>query len=282
MIIKFHIENKILLNMNKNVNYEEIESELFKSHNKIRTDPQSFIPKLKDCLNHFRDKIYHQPGEDPIQTYEGREGIEDAIRFLKNQKPVPPLTYSEAISKACKDHVNDIGPKGLTSHEGSDGKNISDRIEKYCEWDGACAENIDFGFKNADNIIIYLLVDDGVKQRYQRKNLFHTDFKYMGVGVGAHKDYGICTVIGYTKGVRNLGEEPTDVSDFIQDYIKNTMNKNKAKNAFQEDDPDAPDNTVSVKIVKGTKTINGKERKITKKIYTLDTGAQHIVEIEDS
>ena len=60
------------------------------------------------------------------------------------------------------------------------------------------------------------------------------------------------------------------------------MNKTKTKNAFQEDDPDAPDNTVSVKIVKGTKNINGRDRKITKKIYTLDTGAQHIVEIEDN
>jgi hypothetical protein len=59
------------------------------------------------------------------------------------------------------------------------------------------------------------------------------------------------------------------------------MNK-KNKNAFQEDDPDAPDNTVSVKIVKCNKKIGGRVRKITKKIYTLDTGAQHIVEIEDS
>ena len=57
---------------------------------------------------------------------------------------------------------------------------------------------------------------------------------------------------------------------------------NQPKNAFQIEDPDAPDNTTSVKIVKSSKLINGKNRKITKKIYTLDTGALHIVEIEDS
>ena len=60
------------------------------------------------------------------------------------------------------------------------------------------------------------------------------------------------------------------------------MGRKNPKNAFQEDDPDAPDNTVSVKIVKSNKKIQGKVRKITKKIYTLDNGAQHIVEIEDS
>ena len=97
-----------------------------------------------------------------------------------------------------------------------------------------------------------------------------------------HKDYGICTVIGYTKGLRALGEEATDVADFINDYIKNTMGRKRSKNAFQEDDPDAPDNTVSVKIVKATKRIKGKNKKITKKIYTLDNGAQHIVEIEEN
>ena len=44
----------------------------------------------------------------------------------------------------------------------------------------------------------------------------------------------------------------------IKDYIKNTMGRKNIKNAFQEDDPDAPDNTTSVKIVKSSKLINGK------------------------
>ena len=267
---------------NNQINYKNLQELIFFEINKVRSDPQSYIPILEAQKELFKNDILYRENQPPIQTYEGVAAFDEAIKFLEEQSSVPNLKLDEKLTLAATDLVNDIGPKGLTSHEGSDGKNISDRIEKYCEWDGACAENIEKKKKNADNIIINLLVDDGVKQRYQRKNLFHTDLKYIGVGVGAHKDYGICTVIGYTKGVRNLGEEPTDVSDFIQDYIKNTMNKNKAKNAFQEDDPDAPDNTVSVKIVKGTKTINGKERKITKKIYTLDTGAQHIVEIEDS
>ena len=265
----------------KEINYEEIESELFQLHNELRTKPQNFLPKLRDLLPHFKDKIFSIPGEDPIQTFEGITAVEEAIDFLKTQKPVKELTLNEDLTKACKDHLEDIGPKGMTSHEGINGTNIGDRIEKYCEWDGSCAENMDFGFKKAENILLNMIIDDGVKERFQRFNLFNPDFQKIGIAVGPHKIYGICAIIGYCKNVRPIGTEPNDVADFISEYIKNTMNKNKKKNIFQEEDPDAPDNTVSIKIDKKSKEINGKIKKITKKIYTLSTGAQHIVEIEN-
>ena len=79
-----------------------------------------------------------------------------------------------------------------------------------------------------------------------------------------------------------IGEEPPDVINSVQDYIQKTMAKNnQPKNAFQIEDLDAPDNTQSVKIVKLKKNIGGQERNITRKIYLLDNGRQHMVEIED-
>ena len=191
--------------MTRPYDFIDLEKKLFKLHNDLRQNPQNYIQKLKECLKYFRNKIFHPPGEDPIQTYEGQEAIYDAIQFLKTQKPVSQLEYNEHIAHACKDHAIDIGEKGLTSHEGSDDKNISDRIEKYCEWDGAVAESIDFGFKMAENIIINLLIDDGVKDRYQRLNLFNKNFKYIGIGAAPHRDYGTCIVVGYTMNVRPLG-----------------------------------------------------------------------------
>ena len=269
--------------MSKQIDYDVIEKQLFNLHNDLRENPQSYIQKLKENLKYFRQKIFHPPGEDPIQTYEGTEAIDDAIQFLKTQKPVEKLEYNDGIAQACKDHVLDIGSKGLTTHEGSDELNITDRIEKYVEWDGAAAESIDFGFRLPENILLNLLIDDGVKDRYQRYNLFNNNFKYIGIGVGPHREYGICVVIGYAMNVRPLGSDPKNMSEFIQEYIKNTMdNKKKINNPFQEEEPDAPDNTISVKIVKIKKLIGGKLKKITKKIFSLDNGAQHIVEVEDS
>ena len=267
----------------KQLIYEELEKEIFQLHNKLRQDPQNFIPKLKEYFKYFRNKIYHPPGEDPIQTYEGSEALEDAIQFLKTQKPVNPLEYNEYISAACKDHSSDIGEKGYTSHEGRDTKNISERLEKYCEWDGACSESIDLGFKSAENIIINLLIDDGVKDRYQRLNIFNPKFKYIGLAVSAHREYGICVVIGYAINIRPLGSEPKNMAEFIQEYIKKTINKKKKyKNPFQEEDPDAPDNTIAVNIEKQKKIVGGRLKKITKKIFLLDNGSQHIVEIEEA
>ena len=276
--------------MNKNLTYktskqlifDEIEKEIFQVHNQLRQNPQHFIPILKDYLKYFRNKIYHPPGEDPIQTYEGAEAFEDAISFLKTQQPVEPLEYNDYIASACREHATDIGEKGLTSHEGSVTKNISERLEKYCEWDGACSESIDLGFKKAENIIINLLVDDGVSNRYQRLNLFNPKFKYIGIAVSTHIEYGICVVIGYAMNIRPLGSEPKNMAESIQEYIQKTFNvPKKGRNPFQEEDFDAPDNTIAVNITKQKKIVGGKLKNITKKVFLLDNGAQHIVEVED-
>lgn len=270
--------------MSKEINYEELENELLRQHNEIRTNPKNYISKLRDCLNYYKDKIYHKPDEDPIQTYEGISAVKEAIQFLRNQKSVHELTLNKDISKACKDHINDIGPKGLTNHEGSTRTNIGERVEKYCEWDGSIAENLDFGFKKAENIIMNLLIDDGVKERYQRSNMFYPGFRYIGIGVGPHKDYGTCVCIGYARNIRELGSDLTNILDYINEYVdyRDKQNKKEPQNVYQEDDKDAPDDTVSLRIEKANKKIEGNMHKITRKIYSLKSGAQCIVEVEDS
>jgi hypothetical protein len=129
--------------------------------------------------------------------------------------------------------------------------------------------------------MLNLLINDGVQERYQRSNLFHPELKYVGIACGPHKIYNVCTVIGYARGIRDFDTEPEDVTEFIGEYIKNSAAQKDYKNDFQEDEPYAPDNTVSLKIIKKNKNIGGKAKKITQKIFTLDNGAQHIVEIED-
>ena len=264
------------------IDYDTLSQEIFTEQNRVRTDPSSYIEKLERAKNFFREKIFRHPAEIPIETYEGVDGITNAIEFLKTQEPLSELKYSEELSNAAKDHAIDIGSKGLSSHEGSDGNGICERVEKYIEWDGAIAENLDFCYKFAENIVMNLIIDDGSKEKHQRSHLFNKDFNFCGVGCDKHKSFKICSVIIYAKGLHPIGEEPPDVVNSVQDYIEKTMGKDrKIKNAFQNEDPDAPDNTVSVKIVKLNKVINGKERHITRKIYVLDDGKQHIVEIED-
>ena len=64
------------------IDYEKLEEDLFKLHNQVRTNPQSFIPKLKSVLTCFKNKIYHIPGEEPIQTFEGSQAVKEAMPGL--------------------------------------------------------------------------------------------------------------------------------------------------------------------------------------------------------
>ena len=220
--------------------------------------------------------------ENPLETFEGVQGVEEAIRFLTLQKPVPELIYSEELSKAAKDHAKDIGENSLTGHDGSKGSMLSDRIERYIEWDDLCAENIDLGFKVADNIILNILIDDGADERNQRINLFSTSYKYIGIGCAMHKSFNHCSVFVYVKTLRDLGQPPNVGINFMQDYIQRTFYKRYIVNTFQEDDPDAPDETIEVKITKCHKNISGKQKRVTKKIYTLRDKSLHIMEIEEN
>ena len=257
------------LNKESNIDYEGIEKEIYKEQNELRKNPKSYIEKLKDSLKYYQNNILSKDGEIPIPTYEGVEAVKDAINFLQNQKPVPELVYSKDISLSCKDIIEDIGPKGLVTHEGTEAKNIYNRIEKYCEWDGVLAENLDFGFKKPENIIMNMLIDDGDENRYQRKNLFYPDFKYVGIAVGPHRDYGFCVAIEYALNIREKGSDHIDVDDFIKKNVKinigdddNNLNEKDNKkiinNPFQDGDPDAPDNTISLRVEKEEKEIHGK------------------------
>ena len=289
------------------IDYKEIEEDIFNAHNEFRNNPFNYIIKLKEITNYFNDKIYHHPNEDPITTYEGTEAIDEAIQFLKSLKPLPPLKYSEEISKACRDHIDDIGPKGLTTHEGSDGSNITDRIEKYCEWDGMVAENLDFGFRIGENVVMNMIIDDGVKERIQRKNIFNKEFKYIGIGVGPHKIYGICVVVGYAKNVREIGSKPENMNEWVKKFygdekkeeengnfhthnneggvnnsVIHNMNPNTGIiNEFQFEEPDAPESSISLKISKNKIMVNGEEKVIIKKTFLLKNGINHIIETEE-
>jgi uncharacterized protein YkwD len=265
------------------MDYDKLSLDIFKEQNKIRTNPQSYIEKLYSIIKYYKDKIYKNPKEIPIETVEGSQGVYEAINFLKNQKPLEPLQYFEELSQVCKEHVKDIGNNNLYSHESSDGKGLCERLEKYVEWDGSIAENLIFGNNHAENIIINMIINDGSKERYQRNNLFNPKFIYGGVACGYHKTFKICTVCVYAEGLYEIGEEPPDnVINSMKNCVTNTIEKNiKIKNEFQREDPYAPDNTKSVKIVKLKKIIQGKEKSITRNIYFLENGKQHIVDIED-
>lgn len=271
------------------IDYQELKQSIFRELNKLRVNPKSYIPLIESQMTNFKDNILIRKNDTAIETHEGDAAYEEAIIFLMTQAAVNPLELDERLSLASQDLVDDIGPKGLVSHEGTKGKSLSDRIESYCEWDTACGESIEIGGKSGEEIIVSLLVDDGVADRGDRVNLFKKEFKFLGISCGDHKEYGTITVLNFSGGVRDKDTPFYNYENYKYEYpanldkktVEEGTKKMKVKNSFQLDDPDAPDGTVSVKIMKSTKLYNGKKLTITKKFYTLNNGQTHVVEVEE-
>lgn len=264
--------------------YDTLISSTVTELNRIRADPTCYISILESQLGFFRDNILHRPNQTPIETYEGQAAFKEAIAFLKKQRPLQTLTFDENLSKSACDLVSDLGPKGLLSHETSDGKNLSDRIEKYSEWEKSCGETIDIGSKTGVDVVVNILVDDGVEKRIHRQHMFRDDYSYFGVSAGAHKQYGSIVVIDFTGGLRPKGKPFFDKSTYKYEYPEDLSSKKKnvkPKSNYQLQDEDAPDGTVEIKMKNEIRIWDGKRNKVTKKFYCLDNGTTHIIEMED-
>ena len=170
----------------------------------------------------------------------------------------------------------------MNSHEGINGINLSDRVEKVVEWDGAIAESLVFCYKTAENIVMSIVIDDGDVNKNQRDILFNENFKYVGIGCNKHKVSKYCTVIVYAEGLRYKGEEMKNVEEIYEDNLpQKKENKlfNRKVNVLQENDEDAPYNAISVQIVEKNITIGGELRPVIQKTYLLDNGRHHIVQV---
>lgn len=261
------------------LNLEELKKSVITEVNRIRADPHCYIPILKEYSYCFDGMILRRPDDFPIKTKEGPAAYEQAIAFLKKQKPLNVLTHDARISRACEDLLEDIGQTGQLSHETSDRRNVSDRLEAYAEWSHAVAENIDAGARTGQDVVVSFLVDDGISSRCNRENLFKPDFNYIGVSCGLHKDFDVITVVDFVADIRDKGVAFYDPETFRYNYPKDL--NTKAPSVGKED-PDAPeDSTYMDRMSSDVRERNGKRIEVTKKLYTLKDGSKHIVEKEE-
>ena len=123
-------------------------------------------------------------------TNEGPAAVQEAINHLKKQKPVAALTWDSNIAKAARDHVRDSDIHNIVGHTGSDGSSFVDRLDRYTTREGRSGENIDYGTKSAQEVMLALLIDDGVPSRGHRTNIFQEGFMKMGAATSSHPKYG--------------------------------------------------------------------------------------------
>jgi uncharacterized protein YkwD len=170
--------------------------------NTARAAPKDYSGLLEHWKKYYDKNLLKLPGETPILTKEGVGALVEAVQFLRSMKPVPLLTPSKGMSLAAKDHVKDQGRLDAGQHKGSDGSQPWDRVNRYGIWEKSIGENISYGSDKARNIVMYLIIDDGVLSRGHRKNIFNPDFRVTGVACGHHATYETVCVITFAGGYK--------------------------------------------------------------------------------
>lgn len=188
----------------RNVDYlSEIEKDVVLEMNKARTNPKKYAELyLVPFAKKFRkDGTYLSDGMI-MRTAEGVAAVNECIKELSARKPVGILRPEKGLSLAAKDHATSQAAAGQIGHDGTDGSTSFSRIQRYGDFRTA-GENISYGSTSGREIVIMLLVDDGVENRGHRKNIFYPGFTQTGVGYAqGHKVYRTECVITYADGYK--------------------------------------------------------------------------------
>jgi uncharacterized protein YkwD len=161
----------------------EIEQGLLAEMNKVRTNPQSYIAHLEEYKKLFKGKNVDYPSFMMI-TLEGTKAVDEAIKFLQSAPKLEPLQYSTGLTKAAKLQLTDLMENYALGHTGKDGSNIPKRLARFGKVGKLGGENIMNQFSNPKDVVMLLIIDDGLKQRGHRKNIFNKTFKQVGIAFG--------------------------------------------------------------------------------------------------
>lgn len=170
--------------------------------NLARTEPRRYAGFVRAFRGRFIGKAYRIPGTATlVMTSEGVSAVDEAIKFLSAQRPLPALDWSPGLARAAAALVREQSDSGAVGH-GNEGGDMRRRVEKQGRWQGSIGENISYGPDTARQVVIGLIVDDGVPDRGHRKNIFNPSFKTAGAACGTHPVFRTICVTDFAGGFK--------------------------------------------------------------------------------
>jgi uncharacterized protein YkwD len=175
---------------------DDMSGEVLAALNRARSDPAGFTAELRHYRARLSGKRYLKPGTTNawIMTQEGAAAVDEAIAVLLATPPLPPLSVNQGLALAALDHVVWQGPRGEIGHDGQGGASPFDRMARHGVRAMMSGENISYGADGLQ-IVIDLIVDDGVASRGHRKNILNSAFRQVGIAIGPHRRYGTMCVM---------------------------------------------------------------------------------------
>ncbi len=131
--------------------------------------------------------------------------LRSLYRDLKKTYGLDPLIPEEDLTSVAQQHATTSGESGHVGH-----KNFKKRFKPFMGKPYTkVGENCSYGYRNAIDIVITLLIDDGVKGVGHRENTLSPEFNSVGVAIREHKGYRFNCVIDFGKQDRsNLNDLP--------------------------------------------------------------------------
>jgi uncharacterized protein YkwD len=177
--------------------------------NLARQNPGLYATFVQELRSRMNGNLLVLPGHTRIRTKEGTAALDEAIRFLQSARPLPPLTASRGMSRAAADHCADQAAGGF-GHEGRDRSHAGQRIARYGNFAGSWGENISYGKSTARDVVLALIIDDGLPARKHRANIFNPNFNFAGAAVGPHARFGTMCSMDFAGMYAERGESATD------------------------------------------------------------------------
>jgi uncharacterized protein YkwD len=130
-----------------------------------------------------------------VQNYIGSVEQPDQYRNSENKRS---LILDLNASRACGAYLPDSSLTRMAEcfqlELEASGKTGHDR--KNCPED-YLAENCSFGKSTAKDIVLQLLIDEGIASLGHRKNILNEKYTLLGVAFGGHKKYRNCCVMDF-------------------------------------------------------------------------------------
>jgi uncharacterized protein YkwD len=162
--------------------------------NRARTEPAAYAAVVREYFAAMDPRGGYLLQGARVQSREGRAAVDEAVAFLHQAAPRPPLRAAACLAGAAQEHADDQARSGAVGHLGGDGSGLDTRVRRHGITAYTCGENIAYGQPEPRDVVVAMLVDDGVPSRGHRANLFDRVFTRLGTGIAAHPRYGVVTV----------------------------------------------------------------------------------------
>jgi len=138
-----------------------------------------------------------------LKDMKGNKYTRSLFRELQEVKDLPMLLPEKELYNVARDHATRSGMKGFEGHKGFKNR-YGPVMTKYME----VGENIYYGKYTAEEIVLQLLIDEGIEDLGHRKNILNPRFNSIGVSIKPHKSYSYNCVMSF-------GLLPRSYKDFI-------------------------------------------------------------------